>query len=111
MRISVVIAIVGGAALGIALASSRDDSDNCGSEGLAAVMAQNFVKRTLHDPDSATFRNVSAGLHPDNDCAYFVRGEFSARNGFGSMTPGVFIVDMHKTPGENLWRADGLYID
>lgn len=84
--------------------------DPCSSTGMAEIMAQNFVKRELREPDSAQFPQTRAVRDSTDDCVYSVTGRFSARNGFGGMTSGVFAVEMHKVRGENLWRAENLFI-
>lgn len=93
-----------------AVALSACDSDPCGSEGMAEIMANKFVKRELRDPDSAKFSETVATRDKADDCVYIVRGRFSAQNGFGGMTPGVFIVEMRKKRGENMWSAVDLII-
>ena len=84
--------------------------DPCSSTGMAEIMAQNFVKRELRDPDSAQFQQTRAVRSTTDDCVYSVTGRFSARNGFGGMNQGVFAVEMHKIRGENMWRAESLFI-
>lgn len=91
-------------------ACGSSTADECGSESLAGIMAENFVKRELRDPDSAKFTQTNAERADDYDCSYVVQGRFSARNGFGGMTPGVFAVEMRKERGENSWRAIDLIV-
>lgn len=93
-----------------ALALSGCDSDPCGSEGTAEIMAQKFVKRELRDPDSAKFTQTLTVRESPNSCSYLVRGRFSAKNGFGGMTGGVYIVEMRKAKGQNSWSAVDLVI-
>ena len=87
------------------------DSDPCSNTDMAQIMAQNFVKRELRDPDSAKFTRTAATRDNDDACIYIVKGEFSAANGFGGMTGGVFIVEMRKIRDENSWRAVDLIIE
>lgn len=86
------------------------ESDPCGSEGLAKVMAEKFVKRELRDPGSAKFENTSAKRSADDACVYVVQGMFSAKNGFGGTNRGVFITEMRKRRGENSWSAHDMII-
>lgn len=96
--------------LALAALVSCGESDPCGSAGMAEIMAQKFVKRELRDPDSASFENTKAERAKDDDCAYVVRGTFRAKNGFGGVTPGVFIVEMRRKKGENSWSAHDLIV-
>lgn len=85
-------------------------SDPCGSDGMAEIMAEKFVKRELRDPDSAKFEKTVAKRDAKDDCVYIVQGKFSAKNGFGGMNRGVFITEMRKKRGENAWSAHNLII-
>jgi hypothetical protein len=82
----------------------------CGDETMAGIMAQNFVRRELRDPDSARFQRVQAIRSGADECVYSVTGRVASRNAFGGMVQSLFTVEMHKTRGENLWRAVGLTI-
>ena len=86
------------------------ESDPCGSTGTAELMAEKFVKRELRDPDSAQFDKTVATRDAKDACIYMVTGKFSAKNGFGGVTPGVFVVEIRKKRGENSWSAVDLLI-
>src|SRR5690625_2204487 len=86
-------------------------SDPCGSELSARTMAESAVMKHLRDPGSAKFDRPIVTQDEEDACIYVVMGRFSSRNGFGGMTSGAYIAEMHKSRGANLWRAVDLAIE
>lgn len=82
----------------------------CGSEGMAYVMSQNFVKRQLKAPSTAKFPHKPAAQHYEGDCRHSIVGSFDSQNSYGVMLAGSYSVTMIYLPNENKWRAENLLI-
>lgn len=89
---------------------SACESDPCGSEVMAKIMAEKFVKRELREPDSAKFEGVRVSRNGEGSCSYSVSGTVSARNGFGGMTASGFYAEVERVKGENNWKIIDIII-
>lgn len=64
----------------------------------AVVYMQTVVKQRLNDPGSARFPRALDGVSVDRaTCTFTVRGEFSAKNGFGGRVRGYYTVILQRS--------------
>lgn len=103
--------LVSVAALLAAIALAGCKSDPCGSKVRARTMAEKVVMKHLRDPGSAKFEHPIVTQDDEDACIYVVMGRFSSRNGFGGMTSGAYIAEMHKSRSANSWSAVELAIE
>lgn len=83
----------------------------CEDRTMAYVMSQNFVKRTLKAPSSASFptitkiKSVAVG-----DCKFNILAYVDAQNGFGAQIRTHYTATMEYLPQSKTWRALDLNI-
>ena len=89
-----------------------------GDEGMAWVMAQSFVKKTLKSPSSASFGSVFNGdwQNPDDvtkhlgDDKYRISTWVDAQNSFGATIRKEFTCVVKKN-GDNTWSCQSVNVD
>ncbi|WP_120501642.1 hypothetical protein [Roseovarius sp. EL26] len=74
--------------------------------GLAYVMIQEDVRRSLRAPSTAEFPGrFDAGTRNMGNCVYKVIGQYDAQNGFGAMIRGTFTGTTEYSPERGSWRT------
>lgn len=91
-------------------ASAKQSPAICGSEGMAYVMSQNFVKQQLKAPASAKFPYRASAQNYLGDCRHAIVGTVDSQNSFGAMLRSTYSVTMVYLPDQKKWRADDLTI-
>lgn len=85
----------------------------CGSESMAFIMSQGFVKRKLKAPSTASFPSLYADGVSSSQigwCKYRVTAYVDSQNSFGAMLRSHYSADLEYLPSDKSWRADDLVI-
>lgn len=83
-----------------------DEEKRCSNETMAFVMSQNFVKRELKSPASASFPSTSSqGVRTNyiGDCTHEVWAYVDAQNSFGANIRTEYYVKIKNEKGTNSW--------
>lgn len=93
---------------------SRQASENvraCEDRGMAYVMSQNFVKKSLKAPASASFPSINEVTSiATGDCKFDISAFVDAQNGFGAQIRTRYTARMEYYPDSKTWRALSLNI-
>jgi hypothetical protein len=89
-------------------------ADRCTDEAGAYVMAQEFVKRQLKAPATASFpwrTDADVKVTAIANCRLLVNGYVDAENSFGAKLRSPFIVELGPIGTGNEWQAYQVIID
>lgn len=102
----VIFMIVASGSCGGSGSSSSDDPEK-EEKTQSAYMAEEFVKKRLKSPSTASFQNAYDMQVDKNGSGWTVRGYVDSQNGFGAMMRSDFTATLHKSGGDE-WKLDNI---
>lgn len=108
----VVLAIIIGAAWLYSEVSKNKDPNACGSKSMAFVISQEFVKKRLKAPATASFpwgtNSAGVSVVERGRCEYTVNAYVDAENSFGAKLRTQYRADVTYMPEGNSWQLNDI---
>jgi hypothetical protein len=110
----VIFGLAGIVLLGAILSTGQGDRGVCESKSDAFAMSQEFVRKRLKAPSTASFPWISdrdVGVRYLGDCIHEVAAYVDAQNSFGAMLRSRYYVKLQNEQGTDKWRALHVHLD
>lgn len=111
---SIVAAVVGLSAFAILqpVLKARPRVAECGSDTMAFVMSQTFVKKQLKAPSTAKFPYINeASVLREGKCGFRVESYVDAQNSFGAMLRTYYTASVVYEPRSDTWRGLAVMVE
>lgn len=81
--------------------SRKSASADCDNSGLAYVMSQTFVRRSLASPSTAAFPSSAVRVERVGGCRFIIAAYVDSQNGFGAVVRTSYVASLEYLPNSS----------